>query len=46
VFLTGLDEGAIPAELAAVERLEKPIEICRIVEAVAQLLARRLAPVR
>jgi CheY-like chemotaxis protein len=39
VFLTGYDEEAIPAEFAGVPRLQKPIELRRIVTAVAQAVA-------
>jgi DNA-binding response OmpR family regulator len=39
VFLTGYDEEAIPAEFAGVPRLQKPIELRRIVTAAAQAVA-------
>jgi hypothetical protein len=39
VFTTGYDAGAIPAEFAGVERLEKPFPLRQIVGAVARLTA-------
>ena len=38
VFVTGYDQGAMPAEFADVERLEKPVQLRRIVNAVSRLL--------
>jgi PAS domain S-box-containing protein len=37
IFLTGYDPDAVPADLADVVRLQKPVSFSRIVEAVAQL---------
>ena len=37
LFLTGYDSASIPPSLAGVERIEKPAEIGRVVEAVGRL---------
>ncbi len=37
VFLTGYDPDVIPDELADIERLQKPIQLRNVVEAVARL---------
>lgn len=39
VFVTGYDQAVIPAEFDDVERLEKPVQLRRIVSALAKLLA-------
>jgi CheY-like chemotaxis protein len=40
LFVTGYDQGAIPARFKDVERLEKPIQLRRVVEVVAKLSER------
>jgi DNA-binding response OmpR family regulator len=41
VFLTGYDQEVIPSEFDDVERLAKPVELRRIVSAIAKLLQLR-----
>lgn len=41
VFVTGYDKDVIPVEFANVEQLDKPVQLRRIVHAVAQLLLAR-----
>ncbi|MBD8907814.1 PAS domain-containing protein [Methylorubrum zatmanii] len=43
VFVTGYDEGVIPAEFSDVERLQKPVELRRVITILAETL-RRPAP--
>lgn len=38
VFITGYDEGVIPPDFADVERLQKPVELKRVVQFVAETL--------
>lgn len=38
VFITGYDEGVIPPDFADVERLQKPVELKRVVQFVAEAL--------
>jgi hypothetical protein len=38
-IVTGYDQGVIPTEFAQVERLEKPVQLRRLVDAVARILA-------
>lgn len=38
VFVTGYDQEAIPAEFEHVERLEKPVQLRQVVNAVARLV--------
>jgi len=38
VFVTGYDDDVIPREFADVERLEKPIQLRRIISTVSKLL--------
>ena len=38
VFVTGYDEGVIPQEFSDVERLQKPVELRRVVKFLAETL--------
>ena len=40
LFITGYDAGAIPPEFSDVERLEKPVNVSRMVHALARLCTR------
>lgn len=39
IFLTGYDQGVIPAEFADVPRFEKPVELSKVIHAVAEMTA-------